>query len=98
MKNKKEFALWSAIAIGSSLLIVFLVSSYMQSLKSTAREFKSDKIILEEYLGKEVEIHNDTLMIVNYSVFSMELVLSNGMSIKKSVADRCLISAETEQP
>lgn len=96
--NKKEFALWSAIVVSSILLMVFSVNYYMQSLKGTAREFKSDKMILEEYLGKEVEIHNDTLMIVNYSVFSMELELSNGVSIKKSVADRCLINAETEQP
>lgn len=96
--NKKEFALWSAIVVSSILLMVFSVNYYMQSLKGTAREFKSDKMILEEYLGKEVEIHNDTLMIVNYSVFGMELELSNGVSIKKSVADRCLINAETEQP
>lgn len=96
--NKKEFALWSAIVVGSILLMVFSVNYYMQPLKGTVREFKSDKMILEEYLGKEVKIYNDTLIIVNYSVFSMELELSNGVSIKKNVADRCLINAETEQP
>lgn len=96
--NKKEFALWSAIVVGSILLMVFSVNYYMQPLKDTVREFKSDKMILEEYLGKEVKIYNDTLIIVNYSVFSMELELSNGVSIKKNVADRCLINAETEQP
>lgn len=95
--NKFLLAIWFTIITVAIVLIVFSINYYMQSLKDTARELKSDKMILEEYLGKEVEIHNDTLMIVNYSVFSMELELSNGVSIKRSVADRCLINSKEKQ-
>lgn len=97
MNYKLLLAIWCIIPIAAILLIAFSINHYMQSLKGTAREFKSNKMILEEYLGEEVEIHNDTLMNVNYSVFCMELELSNGVSIKKSVADRCLISGKEEQ-
>lgn len=94
--NFKYLYLKAAIAITLFIILAVLCTKgILDYLKDAGYELKSTNECLKEYLNKDVEIHNDTFKIVNYSVFSEELILSNGVGIKKEVADRCLIKSNS---
>lgn len=98
MKVPKFKRLYLIAATAMLLFIVLAVlctKEVLEYLKAAGYEMKSTNECLKDYLNKDVEIHNDTFKIVNYSVFSEELILSNGVGIKKEVADRCLINSNS---
>lgn len=98
MKTLKFKYIYLTAAVAITLFIVMAVlctKEILDYLKGAGYELKSTNECLKEYLNKDVEIHNDTFKIVNYSVFSEELILSNGVGIKKEVADRCLLNSNS---
>ncbi len=51
----------------------------------------------EEYLGEKVVIQQDTLEIVDYSLWKGTVILENGKEINSKYADKKLLKQEVTQ-
>jgi len=77
-------------------IILALLCSYL--IRERITKFNRTKTIYESYLGKTFIIKNDTLTIIDYSIFGSTFTLSNGNKVnynlvhtKKTINDTTTI-------
>lgn len=64
------------------ILIVFFMGLWFTTVENKINKIESE---LETYIGKECIINKDTLQVIDYSIWSEKLILSNGLQISPKI-------------
>jgi len=74
------------------LAMAYLVHSCSKGMMSTADEvnetYTIDKALYDSNLGKEYVLNNDTLKIIDYSMWNKTYTLSNGVKINSKLINK----------
>lgn len=71
------------VAILFSIFITILFHLFIRDLEKETNTYK-------EYLGKEIVMNKDTLIITDYSVFEGTFIMNDGSSVNKELVKKLL--------
>jgi hypothetical protein len=79
------------------LILIAICASIVAIISYGANKINDEINSYKEYLGEKVVIQQDTLEIVDYSLWRSTLTLENGKEINSTYADKKLLKQEVTQ-